>query len=79
MKIGKTEDVNLPIIYIHAGLGNQLFQLAAANILCEDGNYLIDISSFNNKENFLSKFSFDKKLNILPIKKKNFTEQKLIY
>lgn len=78
MKIGKTEDVNLPIIYIHAGLGNQLFQLAAANVLCEDGNYLIDISGFKNTEDFLSKFSFDKKLNILPMKKKKFMEQKLI-
>ena len=78
MTIGKTEVVNLPIIYIHAGLGNQLFQLAAANVLCEDGNYLIDISSFNNAEDFLSKFSFDKKLNILPMKKKKFMEQKLI-
>jgi hypothetical protein len=76
--IGKTEDVNLPIIYIHAGLGNQLFQLAAANALCEGGNYLIDISSFNNAEDFLSKFSFNKKLNILPMKKKKFMEQKLI-
>ena len=79
MKIGKTEDSNLPIIYIHAGLGNQLFQLAAANVLCEDGKYLIDISSFNNSEEFLSKFSFGKKLNILPMKKKQFLEQKLIY
>jgi hypothetical protein len=61
VKIGKTEDVNLPIIYIHAGLGNQLFQLAAANVLCEDGNYLIDISSFNNTEDFLSKFSLNNK------------------
>ena len=78
MAIGKTEDVNLPIIYIHAGLGNQLFQLAAANALCEGGNYLIDISSFNNAEDFLSKFSFNKKLNILPTKKKKFMEQKLI-
>jgi hypothetical protein len=78
VKIGKTEDVNLPIIYIHAGLGNQLFQLAAANVLCEDGKYLIDISSFNNTEDSLSKFSFGQKLNILPMKKKKFTEQKLI-
>ena len=78
MKIGKTEEVNLPIIYIHAGRGNKLFQLAAANVLCEDGKYLIDISSFNNTEDSLSKFSFDKKLNILPVKKKKFMEQKLI-
>ena len=50
MAIGKTENVNLPIIYIHAGLGNQLFQLAAANALCEGKKYLIDMSSFNNAE-----------------------------
>ena len=78
MKIGKTQDVNLPIIYIHAGLGNQLFQLAAANVLCENGNYLIDMSNFNGAEDFLSKFSFEKKLNVLPMKKKRFMEQKLI-
>jgi len=78
MKIRVTEDVNLPIIYIHGGVGNQLFQLAAANALCEGGNYLIDISSFNNAEEFLPRLSFDKKLNILPMKKKRFIEQKLI-
>lgn len=73
-----TEDVNLPIIYIHGGLGNQLFQLAAANVLCEGGNYLIDISSFKNAEEFSSRLSFDKKLSILPMKKKKFIELKLI-
>ena len=78
MKIEKTEDLNLPILYIHGGLGNQLFQLAAANVLCEDGNYLIDMSNFNKVEDFLSKFSFAKKLNILPMRKKKFMEQKLI-
>ena len=78
MKIEKTEDLNLPILYIHGGLGNQLFQLAAANVLCEDGNYLIDMSNFNEKEDLLSKFSFEKKLNILPMRKKKFMERKLI-
>lgn len=78
MKIGKTKDVDIPIVYIHAGLGNQLFQLAAANVLFEDSNYLIDMSSFNNTEDFLSKFNFEKKLKILPVKKKKFIEQKLI-
>jgi hypothetical protein len=68
----------LPILYIHAGLGNQLFQLAAANVLCEGGNYLIDMSKFNKEEDFLSKFSFENKLNILPMRKKKFMEQKLI-
>jgi hypothetical protein len=78
LTIEKREDVNLPILYIHAGLGNQLFQLAAANVLCEGGNYLIDMSKFNEVEYFLSKFSFEKKLNILPMRKKKFIEQKLI-
>lgn len=78
MRIEKTENLNLPILYIHGGLGNQLFQLAAANVLCEDGNYLIDMSNFNKVEDSLFKFNVAKKLNVLPKRKKKFMEQKLI-
>ena len=74
----KIANAELPILYIHGGLGNQLFQLAAANVLFEGRNYLIDMSKFSKNKDFLSKFSFGKKLNILPKQKKNYIEQKLI-
>ena len=67
-----------PIIYIHAGLGNQLFQIAAANVVFKGKEYLIDLGEFNRNNQPILKFAFSSNLNVLPSRKKKFLEQKLI-
>lgn len=69
---------NNPIIYVHGGLGNQLFQIAAANVIFKDKEYFIDLGEFNELNQHVLKFTFSNKLSILPSRKKRFFEQKLI-
>lgn len=69
---------HLPIVYIHAGLGNQLFQIAAANAIIKESEYLIDLGDFNPSSQPIFKFTIRNKLKFLPSRKKSFFEQKLI-
>jgi len=60
---------NNPIIYIHAGLGNQLFQIAAANVLFKGKEYFIDLGEFSRNTQPIFKFTFSNYLKILPSRK----------